>query len=224
MISDIRISVLHVYCSWSISTTECCRTGGSNQRPPKYQSDAHSTEVHVQSPALQGYVALDIGHNEILPILCCFILYFNFNFIIFAASLQKERALRFAYQSIICVYGMLLFGCALTVSETYEPPQFKTNKMTVHPAKTQISLGFRPVWSESSLCAQLVAKDQIFLHADSEGSDQTGRMPKLIWVFAGRTCHFVGFVMRRLILSVAGSLAFTTHLHQLTVGQHAYVK
>ena len=30
-------------------------------------------------------------------------------------------------------------------------------------------------------------------------SDQTGRMPWLIWVFAARTCHFVDFVMRRLI-------------------------
>ena len=28
----------------------------------------------------------------------------------------------------------------------------ETNKVTVHPAKTQISLGIRPVWSESSLC------------------------------------------------------------------------
>ena len=28
-----------------------------------------------------------------------------------------------------------------------EPPHDKTNKMTVHPAKTQISLGIRPVWS-----------------------------------------------------------------------------
>ena len=36
------------------------------------------------------------------------------------------------------------------------------------------------------------------LHSDSEDSDQTGRMPWLIWVFAGRTCHFVGFVMWRL--------------------------
>ena len=27
----------------------------------------------------------------------------------------------------------------------------------------------------------------------------TGRMPRLIWVFAGHTCQFVGFVMRRLI-------------------------
>ena len=39
------------------------------------------------------------------------------------------------------------------------------------PAKTQISLGIRPVWSESSLCAQWVAKDPRFLHADSEDSD-----------------------------------------------------
>ena len=30
-------------------------------------------------------------------------------------------------------------------------------------------------------------------------TDQTGRLPKLIRVFAGRTCHFVGFVMKRLI-------------------------
>ena len=27
----------------------------------------------------------------------------------------------------------------------------KTNKMTVRPAKTQISLGIRPVWSETLL-------------------------------------------------------------------------
>ena len=31
--------------------------------------------------------------------------------------------------------------------------------MSVRPAKTQISLGIRLVWSESSLCAQWVAKD-----------------------------------------------------------------
>ena len=36
----------------------------------------------------------------------------------------------------------------------------------------------------------------MFLPADSEESVQTGRMPRLIGVFAGRTGHFVGFVMR----------------------------
>ena len=53
----------------------------------------------------------------------------------------------------------------------------------------------RPVWSESSLCAQWVAKD---LHADSEDTDQTGRMPRLIWVFAGHTLIL-------LVLSCRGS-------------------
>ena len=48
---------------------------------------------------------------------------------------------------------------------------------------------------QSLLCAQWVVKDQSFLHE----SDQTGRMPRLIWVFALCACHFVGFVMRRLI-------------------------
>ena len=37
---------------------------------------------------------------------------------------------------------------------------------------------------QSSLCAQWVAKGPSFLHADSEDSDQTGRMPSLIWVVA----------------------------------------
>ena len=39
----------------------------------------------------------------------------------------------------------------------------------------------------------------MFHQADSEDSDQTGRMPRLIRVFAGRKVHFVGFVMRWLI-------------------------
>ena len=61
----------------------------------------------------------------------------------------------------------------------------KPTKWPVRPAKTQISLGICPVWSESSLCAHWVAKGANFLHADSEDSDQTGRMPRLTWVFAG---------------------------------------
>ena len=36
------------------------------------------------------------------------------------------------------------------------------------PAKTQISLGIRPVWSKLSLFTQWVAKALSFLHADSE--------------------------------------------------------
>ena len=66
---------------------------------------------------------------------------------------------------------------------------------------TQWSLGIRPVWSEPLLCAEWVAKDPSFLHANSEDSDQTGRMPRLIWVFAGCT-------LTLLVLSCRGSFPF----------------
>ena len=82
--------------------------------------------------------------------------------------------------------------------QLFELRHDKTNKMSVRPAKMQISLDIRSVWSESSLCIQWVAKDPGFLQADSEDSDQTGRMPRLIWVFAGRT-------LTLLVLSCRGS-------------------
>ena len=50
-------------------------------------------------------------------------------------------------------------------------------------------------FDQSSLCTQWVAKDQAFFMWTMK-TDQTGWMPRLIWVFAGCTCHFVGFVMR----------------------------
>ena len=92
----------------------------------------------------------------------------------------------------------------------FEPQHDKTNKVAVHPAKTQISLGICPVWSESSLSAWRKLGPLATQWAHSEDSDQTGRMPRLIWVFAGCTVillvlswglrlahsHFVGFVMR----------------------------
>ena len=69
-----------------------------------------------------------------------------------------------------------------------EPPHDKTNKMTCAPSED-------PVWSVFAMCFS-GAKDPSFLHGDSDDSDQTRRMPRLIWVMAGRTGHFVGFAMR----------------------------
>ena len=74
----------------------------------------------------------------------------------------------------------------------------KPTNWLVRPAKTQISLGIRPVWSESSLSAWRSNGSLATHKAHSEDSDQTGRMPRLIWVFAGRTGHIVGFVKGRL--------------------------
>ena len=68
-------------------------------------------------------------------------------------------------------------------------------KWPVRTAKTQIGLGIHES-DQSSLCTQWVPKDPRFLQTDSEVSDQTGWMPRLIWVFAGCTGHFV---MRQLI-------------------------
>ena len=56
-----------------------------------------------------------------------------------------------------------------------------------------------PVWSESSLSAWRKLGPLALSWAHSKDSDKTVRRPRLIRVFAGRTCHFVGFVMRWLI-------------------------
>ena len=74
----------------------------------------------------------------------------------------------------------------------------KPTKWHMRPAMTQISLGIRPVWSESSLSAWRKLGSLATHWAHSEDSDQTGRMPRLIWVFVGRTATL-------LVLSWGGS-------------------
>ena len=59
--------------------------------------------------------------------------------------------------------------------------------------------GICPVWSQSSLFAWRKLRSLATHWAHSKDSDQTGQMPSLVWVFAGHTCHFVGFVMHWLI-------------------------
>ena len=62
-------------------------------------------------------------------------------------------------------------------------------------AQTQISLGNRPVRSESSLRALRVAKGLSYLHADGQDSDQTAQADlSLRWTHN----HIAGFVMSRL--------------------------
>ena len=53
-------------------------------------------------------------------------------------------------------------------------------KWQVRPVKAQISLGIRPVLSESSLSAEWIAKDPSLIQANSEDSDLTGQMSRLI--------------------------------------------
>ena len=80
----------------------------------------------------------------------------------------------------------LVSGCTCS----FEPRHDKTNKMSV--------LGVRPVWSESSLSAWRNLGSIATHWVHSEDSDQTGLMPRLTWVFAGRTLIL-------LVLSCRGS-------------------
>ena len=92
------------------------------------------------------------------------------------------------------VQSRVAFSCIplwLTCARTCEPRHDKTNKMTVRPAKTQISLGIHPVWSEFSLSTCLATSATHWEH-----------MPSLIWVFAGRTAIL-------LVLSCRGSCRLT---------------
>ena len=75
-------------------------------------------------------------------------------------------------------------------SYPFEPWHDKTNKMTVHPAKTQISLGTHPVWSESSLSAwrKLVSLATHWAHIEDSDAEAD---PSLCWAHT----VFVGFVM-----------------------------
>ena len=65
----------------------------------------------------------------------------------------------------------------------------KPTKSSVRPVKTKISLGIRPIWSESSLSTWRKLGSLATHCVHSEDAEQTGQMPRLIWVFA-RCSHF----------------------------------
>ena len=103
--------------------------------------------------------------------------------------------------------SLKMLVCEWTIPKIYEfhfivslcePRHDKTKKVSVRPAKTQIRLGIRLVWLESSLSAWRSLGSLATHWAHSEDSDQSGRMLRLIWVFAGRK-----FIV--LVLSCRGS-------------------
>ena len=110
--------------------------------------------------------------------------------------------------SIIHISQILGFYCNMSHNMT------KPTKWHVRPAKTQISLGIRPVWSESSL-SRCPGWSESSLSAwrntgslATQDSDQTGWMPRLIWVFARCTLIL-------LVLSCRGSSLCSSQLFLL---------
>ena len=103
--------------------------------------------------------------------------------------------------------GMILTMIIIYTRNKYSLSNYtkKPMKSPVSPAKTQISLGIRLVWSKSSLSAWRNLGSLAIHWAHTKDYDQTGRMPRLSWVFAGRTSFFFFFfffVMLQLILYI----------------------
>ena len=103
--------------------------------------------------------------------------------------------LNLSFMSPLVLLGARVILLVLSCSSSFEPRHDKTNKMSVHPAKTQISLGICPAWSESSLSAwvfsyPLSAQRRLWSDRVDAQADLSLR-----WVHS----HFVGFVRRRLI-------------------------
>ena len=101
----------------------------------------------------------------------------SFVFCDVAAEISAQVMVRRQITRFICRIGPVVgiglpVGSTLVASPTYEPQTYKTNKMTRVPSEDSDQPGHPP--------SQWVAEDPIFLHADSEDSDQTGRMSRLI--------------------------------------------
>ena len=95
-------------------------------------------------------------------------------------------------------------GSDQTARGSYEPPHDKTNKMPVRSAKTQISLGIRPVWSESSLCAQWVGMIPAFFMRTAKTLIRLGECPG--WTEYSLSAHAI-----LLVLSWGGSITLVAY-------------
>ena len=107
-----------------------------------------------------------------------------------ASSCRQGRLIRLsesslAYRSfcLYCAQAQIKVSCIMT----------KPTKWHVRPAKTQISLGVHPVWSVFAVRMKKawVLSCPLSTHRRPY---QTGRMPRLMWVFVGCTsfcwfCH-----------------------------------
>ena len=117
----------------------------------------------------------------------------------------------FAWKRLMSDTGVVLKNCRnrhfrgisffMVHISTNEPPHDKTNKMACAPSLDSSDQPGHPPSLIRVFAVRMKKAWVIATHwAQSEDSGQTGRMPRLIWVFVGRTCHFVGFVTRRLKL------------------------
>ena len=88
-------------------------------------------------------------------------------------SYRTHRVVIFYLLESLLYPNPLLFSFCIHVESQRKKTYLHFLHLHVRPAKIQISLRIRAVWSESSLGAFWIVKEAKFLHADDEDSDQT---------------------------------------------------
>ena len=117
--------------------------------------------------------------------------YFEFRNKLVQANTHWDVTLNFILLS--CSLVALLVACLVGFIPTHkrnEPYIIQCTFGDMRPAKIQLSLRIRAVWTESSLGAVWITKHAKFLHTDKEDSGLTVKMCRLIWVCVSRTCTF----------------------------------
>ena len=134
------------------------------------------------------------SYCQIVIMLCVFLKHFYSSQLHVKSKIPfhfNSENLSFEHSYTFCVDMYFVFLCHI---KTNGPPHEKPNTITCAPSKDSDKLGYPP--NLSRVFVQWVARDPRFLHADSEDSDQSRRMPRLIWVIAGRTGHFHNWFCR----------------------------
>ena len=162
----------------------------------KHGKQCSTVRISVLSCVAKNEIPFQVDWN-----ICKNVMLHFLNVDICTYTLEKNNFLDYRDQTCFSMYYFYVFAWSrgrcwkpqperrgfqlLPRGPANESPHNKTNNVAVCPAKTQISLG-RKLGSLATHWAH------------SEDSDQTGRMPRLIWVFAGR-------IATSLVLSWGGS-------------------
>ena len=131
---------------------------------------------------------------------------------------------------------MYHFGNGISNSVFVNFSNYNMSRSTTKPtiwlvrlAKTQISLGIRLAWSEPSLCAQWVAKDPRFLHADREDWSAQSDLSLQVFVLIVHLfvsyaqvnlCHFFSSSWCRVLAAASASDSSWTFLFTFSLGAH----
>ena len=109
----------------------------------------------------------------------------------FTLHIQTDRAI-WPGSTLLDIQPVLL-----NISPKFQPLHDKTNKMVCAPSKDSDQPGHSPSLISLRWALNGYVRTKCFFMRTAK-TDQIGRMPSLIWVFAGPKGHFVSFVVRRL--------------------------